>query len=445
MAANQSGPSHDALQADRTPVTPYAVFTLALCAFVGAAEGYDVQAMALAAPLVKQAWALGFPQIGTLLSISAIGLVLGSFLLSPVGDSLGRRPAILLGLLIAGAGTGSGALAPDFGWLAVTRLIAGIGLGLALPNVLAIAMELMPRRFHTLAIVIVSCGYPLGSAAGAAFASALVPSFGHAAVFTVGGSGTALALILCALFLPESPAFLARRADRSGELSRLLARLGRGIPAQALQQKVEKIEGTGARIAALFAPERRRLTTFLWLMNLGNVALVYFFFTWLPSLIVASGLPANVALRATSLFSASGAVGALIMAGLSPRIGPVRVLVIAYVLAIGATVALSSGVGSGTAFYFALVVAGLATVGSQFCLSAVTAQAYPSAIRATASGFASGIGRGGAILVPIAAGALVALLNGSDRSFLIALVPAAIALAAAAALEMSGDLRRAKS
>ncbi|GLT00353.1 MFS transporter [Sphingobium jiangsuense] len=430
---------------DRTPITAYAATMLALCLFVGATEGYDVQAMALAAPLVKAGWGLGFNQIGALLSISAIGLVLGSFLLSPLGDSLGRRPAILLGLFIAAIGTGTGALAPDFRWLAVTRLVAGLGLGLALPNVLAMAMELMPRRVHTFAVVIVSCGYPLGSALGGAFASALVPAHGHAAVFFVGGAGTTIALLLCALFLPESPSFLAHRPGRAVELERVLARLGRRIPAESLHRKVEAIEGFRARIAAIFAPERRRLTSLLWMMNLGNVALVYFFFSWLPSLIVASGLTARDAILATSLFSASGAVGALALAFLLPRLGPVRVLAAAYLLAIAATSALAVGVGAGIAFYLALMVSGVVVVGSQFCLSAVVAQAYPGAIRATASGFATGIGRAGAIATPIAAGALIGLFQGSGRSFMIALIPAAIALVAAVLLEFWGDLRRARS
>lgn len=424
-----------------TLLTPYAAAMLLLCILVGAAEGYDVQAMALAAPLVRAAWKLSFQNMGLLIAASSVGLVLGSFLLSPVGDSYGRRPAILLGLLIAAIGTGTGAFAPDLPWLAATRLLAGVGLGLALPNLLAMAMELAPHRLHALAIVLVSCGYPLGAAAGSAIASGLIPAHGHAAVFLVGGCGTAAALVLCLFALPESPSFLARKPARSEELSTLLARLGRTVTAQTPQDKV-KAEGAKGRVAALFAAERRRGTILLWLMNLGNVTLVYFFFSWLPSLIVARGLEASTALRATALFSMVGVVGALIMVLTFARVGAVRVLAAAYVAAIAATVALSMYKGADSLFYLMIAVAGFSVIGSQFCLSAVVAQFYPADIRATASGFATGIGRAGAILTPIAVGAIIGAMGGSGQAFLIAVVPAAIALIGAVGLELSGDMRR---
>lgn len=432
------------VEEEQTPVTSYAAAMLALCVLVGATEGYDVQAMALAAPLIRAAWHLGFNQIGMLLAVSAIGLVAGSFLLSPIGDGLGRRPAILIGLSIAGLGTGGSAFVPDMGWMVATRLVAGVGLGLALPNVLAVAMELMPRRAHAFAVVLVSCGYPLGSAIGAAAASVLIPTHGWAAVFLVGGAGSAIALLFSAVFLPESPSFLARRPAREAELARLLRRLGRAIPPQALQRKVERLEGLGERIGALFTPERRRATALLWLISLGNVALVYFFFSWLPSLITASGLPPEEALRATSLFSVAGATGALLMVFLMPRLGALRVMIVAYVAAIVVT-ALLARPGDGAAFHLIIALAGASIIGSQFCLSAITAQYYPATMRATASGFAAGIGRAGSILTPIVAGALIGVLGGGRQSFLIALVPAGIALVAAILLELGGDLRRSRT
>lgn len=427
---------------DPTPLTAYAASMLMLCILIAGAEGYDIQAMALAAPLVRAAWHLSFQQVGLLMAVSSIGLVLGSFLLSPLGDSRGRRPAILMGLLIAATGTGAGALAPDFPILAATRLLAGVGLGLALPNLLAIAMELVPSRLHALSVVLVSCGYPLGAAVGSGVASGMIASHGHTGIFLVGGCGTAAALALSLLTLPESPAFLASRPARTAELHRLLARLGRTAPAESPQDRVVKGEGTGARVAALFAAERRRGTIFLWLMNLGNIALVYFFFSWLPSLIVARGLDAAMALRATSLFSIVGAGGALLMALTLVRLGPIRVLTVAYVAAIAATWTLAVYKGPDGLFYLAIAIAGFSIIGSQFCLSAVVAQFYPADIRATASGFASGVGRAGAVITPIVAGAIIGALGGSGGSFLIALVPAAIALLAAIGLELSGDMRR---
>ncbi len=428
--------------AHRDPISGYAVAMMALCTFVAMSEGYDVQAMALAAPLVRAQWHLAFAQVGLLLSLSAVGLVIGSFLLSPMGDGVGRRPAILYGLLVAGLGTGLGALAPDLGALLATRLIAGVGLGLALPNLVAIALELMPLRAKTFAVVLVSCGYPLGASAGAAAASALLPRFGWPCVFVIGGSVTASAFALSLVWLPESPSFLVRRPGRAKEMARLLARLQRPARPEPVRPKGGDAQGALSRIAALFTVERRTATILLWLMNLGNLALVYFYFSWMPSLLVGGGLDAGAAIRATSLFGAAGAVASFLMAYLLPRVGPVRVLASAYVVAIAATIALAGRGAVDWSLYGVVAVAGAAIIGSQFCLSAVVAQYYPGEIRATASGYATGVGRAGAILTPVAASAVIAVMGASRHALAIAIAPATIALFAALSLELKGGLRR---
>jgi MFS transporter, AAHS family, 4-hydroxybenzoate transporter len=422
-------------------LTVYGAAVLTLCVLIGMTEGYDVQAMALAAPLVRAAWKLDFSQIGLLLSVSAIGLVLGSFLLSPLGDSIGRRKAILLGLFLAGLGTGTGAVAASVPSLTATRLLAGVGLGCALPNVLALAFEMVPFRMRTFAVVLVSCGYPFGSAVGSAFASLLLPQLGHTAIFVVGGSATAFAFVLSLFALPESPSVLARDRHRSAELQIILARLGRSIPPESLRAKVSAPSSFVDRIRALITPGRRQATILLWLMNFGNVALAYFYFTWLPSLIVNDGLTAETAIRATAVFSMSGAVGGLAMVWLLPRVGAIRLLTLAYAVSAAATTILMLYGATSTIFYPTLAVAGVCVVGSQFSLSAVVADFYPSAIRATASGFAAGIGRAGAILTPVAAGALISLLGSSSQSFTIALASAIVALFSGILLELRGEFQ----
>lgn len=424
------------------PLTAYGAAVLALCVLIGMTEGYDVQAMALAAPLVRAAWKLGFSQIGLLLSVSAIGLVLGSFILSPLGDSIGRRKAILLGLLLAGLGTGTGAVATSVSSLTATRLLAGVGLGCALPNVLALAFEMVPFRMRAFAVVLVSCGYPFGSAVGSAFASSLIPKLGHMAIFVVGGGATAFAFLVSVFALPESPSVLARDQRRSAELQTILVRLGRSIPPETLSAKVSAPLSFVHRIRALIAPGRRQATILLWLMNFGNVALAYFYFTWLPSLIANGGLTAETAIRATAVFSLSGAVGGLAMALLLPRVGAIRLLTVAYAVAAAATMVLMLHSAADAVFYLTLSVAGISVVGSQFSLSAVVAEFYPSAIRATASGFAAGIGRAGAILTPIAAGAIISLLGSSSQSFSIALLSAIVALFSGILLELRGEFQR---
>src|SRR5690606_24420509 len=58
-------------------------------------DGYDILALAQAAPVLAKEWQLGPGQLGELLSFSLAGMALGALGVSPVADTKGRRPAIL--------------------------------------------------------------------------------------------------------------------------------------------------------------------------------------------------------------------------------------------------------------------------------------------------------------------------------------------------------------
>ena len=417
--------------------TPYGIGLLALCIYVGMCEGFDVQAMALAAPLVAKAWQLKSATIGILLSASVIGQVAGSFLLSPLGDRWGRRPAILLALLLTSVATFAGAFAPNVLAMLATRFAAGFALGLALSNTTAVAMEVVPLRWRTIAVVLVCCGYPLGAAIGAAAVGPLLSGHGFAAIFHVGGFGTLAAFALCALFLPETPYILLRDRSRQAALHRLLSRLGVALSTTAII-KADRVAGSASPIAELFVPERRGVTLLLWVLNFANLSLVYYFILWLPSLFVNRGLEAHAAVAATSLFSASGIVGGLLMAALLSRFGPIATLGSCYLVTIVAVLAFSGVVAIGPAFYVTLAICGMMIVGSQFSLSAVVNQFYPDAMRATGAGFALGAGRLGAVSAPLVGGLIVAGVRSPATAFAIAAVPAFVSLIAILALRSYG-------
>ncbi|ATE66120.1 hypothetical protein [Rhizorhabdus dicambivorans] len=90
--------------------------------------------------------------------------------------------------------------------------------------------------------------------------------------------------------------------------------------------------------------------------------------------------------------------------------------------------------GVGTGFYIMLALAGAAIVGAQFCLSAVINLAYPAAIRATGAGYASGIGRLGAIGAPFAGSLVMAASPGAAGAFTLGALPVALALIALIAM-----------
>ncbi len=415
---------------------------LALCVLVGMAEGYDIQVMALAAPLVAKAWGLSKGSVGLLLTASVVGLVVGSFLLSPFGDHWGRRPGVILGMLIAGLATAAGAWMPDMATLVAMRFVAGIGLGLALPNVIALAMEIVPSRLRVTAIVLVNCGYPLGGAVGSAWVGGKIPTYGYPITFLAGGIATLVVLVLCVVLLPESPLLLARRPAHTTELASLLRRLGGALAATPAGFALREAAPPQSRVAALFQGDRARATLLLWLVNFSGLAMVYFFINWLPSIIVGSGQDARRALMAVSTFSFSGIVGGVLLASLLRKASATRLLGVAYGVALVASIALAVTPVIGSAFFALVGLAGAAMVGSQFCLTAVVNQFYPSAIRATASGYATGAGRLGATFAPFAGAVVVASVTHAQQALAAAAAPAAVALLAVLALERRTSLNR---
>jgi AAHS family benzoate transporter-like MFS transporter len=82
--------------------------------------------------------------------------------------------------------------------------------------------------------------------------------------------------------------------------------------------------------------------------------------------------------------------------------------------------------------YTLMGVAGATTIGSQILLYAYVAQYYPAGIRSTGLGWASGIGRNGAIVGPLLGGLLLTLALPHHMNFLALAVPGAIATLAVA-------------
>lgn len=392
---------------------------LALCVIVLAAEGYDIQAMAFAAPLLAVAWGLPAGTLGVLLTASVAGIITGSLLLAPLGDKIGRRVAVLLGVATAAGFTLGCALAPTVPALALLRTAAGLGLGMAMPNIVAIAMESAPPNQRTLAVIVAYCGYPLGAATGGILASRLVGG-GFSTIFLIGGGGTLVVFALCLVALPET--WTSRLARSTGST----ASLGGARP---------------GLLRALLAPERVKSTLLFWVLNFAGAALVYFFVSWLPTLLSLDGLSGRMTLITTSLFNAGGVVGGLTMGFAEKRFRIFPVLAFDYGLAIAAVLGLALLHGA-VGLMVVAAMAGVSIVGSQLLLIAAVNQFYPPEIRVGASGVALGIGRMGAILAPLVGGLVLAMTHSARQAVLIAAVPATIALVAALSLALMDRSRR---
>ena len=119
-------------------------------------------------------------------------------------------------------------------------------------------------------------------------------------------------------------------------------------------------------------------------------------------------------------------VGAIGGGALADRFHLKPVITIMFIVGSAALILL--GINSPQFILYSLIaIAGAATIGSQILLYTFVAQFYPTALRSTGMGWASGIGRIGAIIGPVLTGALLSFELPHQMNFLAIAIPGVIA------------------
>ena len=378
-----------------------------LCAaFITILDGFDIQIMGLAAPALAHDWGTNRAGLAPAFAAALIGMAVGGFTIGGYGDRNGRRPAILLSVLIFGLGTLATAWANNVSMLIALRFLTGLGLGGALPNATALMAEFAPPKLRAQTIAAAIVGVPIGGMLGATIAAEVIPALGWRAMFAIGGALPLAACVLIYFVLPESARFLAIRSDRSAELARILNRVvgeERYGASHAFSIGPAAPNQRGG-VGMLLSRELWRNTTALWIAFVTNLFAVYCFYNWAPVVLTSFGMDLATSLRALLIFNTAGVVGALTMSWLISRIGSrwvqalLGVLAICALFYIRALLGLENASTPSRTIIAALTVAGFCIVGIQVTLFAVAANVYPTQCRAAGVGWAQGVGRLGGVL-----------------------------------------------
>lgn len=408
---------------------------LVLCAWIAMLDGFDTQSIAYVAPVIAEQWGIAMAGFGPIFGAGLAGLTVGAFVLSPAADRFGRKKVILLSVLLFGMFALVTARATTLNELLVYRFLTGLGLGGAMPNIIALTSEYAPKRMRALLIAIMFCGFPLGSTIGGVISAPLIASLGWHAVFVVGGILPLASLIALCIWLPESIRFLVARGVADERITRLLARLDpRGSHTAASRYVMPSSQASGFPVTKLLAEGRASMTLLLWIAFFMNLLVMYFLVNWMPSLLKASGLPLNIAILSTAVLNAGGVVGAIVLGRFVDRLDPYLVLGGAY----SASALFIAGIAFGSANVWALMIAtflaGFGVVGAQIGMNALAASLYPTEIRSTGVGWALGVGRIGSIIGPVAGGLLLGFGWTAQSVVLTAAVPALLAGLAVIAL-----------
>src|SRR6476620_2823294 len=172
-------------------------------------DGYDIAAIAFAAPHLVREWGLKPGALGPVFIASLIGILFGSALFGWVGDRYGRKAALVWSNLLFGVFTLAAAYSTNLDQMFWLRLLAGLGIGGVIPNVVALNAESAPRKLRaTLAIIAVGC-VPIGGAIPGFVAAALVPQHLWQIIFMSCGIVPIVIALIAQSGMPESIKFMA--------------------------------------------------------------------------------------------------------------------------------------------------------------------------------------------------------------------------------------------
>ena len=384
------------------------IAAIILCVLLNALDGFDVLAISFASPGIAAQWGVDRAALGLVLSMELIGMAAGSVLLGGLADRAGRRPTILLCLVIMAGGMLAATQASSILSLSAIRLMTGFGIGGMLASTNAMVAELSNSRSRSLAVAVMAAGYPIGAIAGGSAASLILVSGDWRNVFLFGGIMTGIFLPLTYGLLPESMGFLLQKRPQ-GALRRVNALLVRyrHQPVTALPPPDEI--APKASVATLFAPELARVTILLTAAYFAHIMTFYFILKWIPKIVVDMGYAASAAGAVLVWANVGGLVGSLLLSLLSWRIS-IRALVIAAMLGSAVMVTIF-GQGQSSLSTLATIGAavGFFTNAGVVGLYAIIAQSFPTSVRGGGTGVVIGVGRGGAALGPIIAGFLFSL------------------------------------
>jgi AAHS family 4-hydroxybenzoate transporter-like MFS transporter len=397
------------------------------------ADGFDIAALASAAPQLGREWHVASHAFAPALSASLFGILLGAPMLGYVGDRFGRKCAIVSGCVIYGLATLATVWSGNLVQLTLLRFLAGIGIGGLMPNTIALTSELAPKRLRAALIVLMFTGITTGGSVPGYVQAWLIPHYGWQVMFWIGGLAPLLIAICLWFALPESVKYLASKGAQRAALLAMLRRIrpDLNIEDDAQITVASSLRASGSGLRQIFSRGLAWVTPILWLCFASALMANYFLNSWLPLIFENSGLTARQSGTAISFYHYGGTLGGLLVSVVLGRFGFTAIALL-FLLAVPAIAALGLPGVSWLTMLATVTLAGFCTLGAQFGNNAASGLLYPTAFRSRGSGWALGVGRFGSVIGPLLGGVLIGLRLPLRQLFLLASLPMVIGLVASA-------------
>jgi len=306
---------------DRLPISSfhYRIFWL-----VGAGmffDGYDLYVAASVLASTTQTKFSTLPQNLQFISLTFVGMTIGSFVTGFVGDKYGRRFTYQINLLIFGLASFAAAFAQDMNQLIACRFVQGLGLGAEIVVGYSTLTEFVPPqsrgRWLSFMAFLVVAGFPVTAILG----FLIIPTWGWRPMFIIAGIGSLIVWYL-RKNLPESPRWLEAQG-RTAEAETLMESIEKEVQATSgpLPAPRSAVATPQLTVASIFKPPiLQRLLVGCWVLITINT-LIFGFVIFLPQFFLRQGLTITNSLGYTVVLAAASLVGCAFGAVLSDYIG----------------------------------------------------------------------------------------------------------------------------
>ncbi|RKS09189.1 putative MFS family arabinose efflux permease [Nocardiopsis sp. Huas11] len=359
-------------------------WVMPLCWIAVLLDGFDMVVLGTTLPtLLDQAqWGITPNSASAVSTAGLAGMAIGALFIGTVTDVIGRRKVMIVAVASFSLFTALCALAPSLFVFGLLRFLAGVGLGGCLPTAIALVTEYARGGRGGSATTTIMTGYHVGAVLTALLGILVLPSLGWRAMFVIGALPALVLVPLMVARLPESQDLSEKPTGRPA--------VGQGIQS----------------VRSLFQGGMARSTIAFWVASFLGLLLVYGLNTWLPEIMRAAGYELDAALGLLLALNVGAVLGLVVAGRVADRFGP-RPAALGWFAVSALMLAALSVKLPGAGAYVAVLLAGCFVFSSQVLVYAYIGRVFAPANRATALGWAAGVGRLGAITGPILGGLLL--------------------------------------
>ena len=391
-----------------------------------ALDGFDFFVIGVALPFLKRDFGLDAVTVGAVATAAVVGSLVGSITLGPITDKVGRKPMLIVDVVLFVVATTGTALAWNAASLIVFRFLVGVAIGADYPISVAYITENVPARYRGRLVIGAFTFQAVGAMVGALTGVAVITLFQviypdpeplavQYAWRWMLGVGVVLAIIVAAVRLSvqlESPRYHISRGEYAEASEAASQLLGETITITAEEEPPPETEPVA--LSTLFTPTHRRSTLLASLPWFLQDIATYGIGIFTPVIIAKLALSTEASFLVREIKSAQGAalvdvfliIGFLCAVALVERWGRMRLQILGFLgMTVGLLLLATSGlVSAGSGAETGLVLAGflvfnlMMNAGPNATTFLLSGEVFPTHLRATGAGFAASFAKAGAVL-----------------------------------------------